>query len=34
VGPKEFYEKAVGAIEIPGSNPGIYVDILPEKQSS
>ena len=30
VGPKEFYAKAVGAIEIPGSDPGIYVDILPE----
>lgn len=31
VGPKEFYAKAVGAVEIPGSDPGIYVDILPEK---
>ncbi|QQL45132.1 GNAT family N-acetyltransferase [Sulfuriroseicoccus oceanibius] len=31
VGPREFYEKAVGAIEIPGSDPGIYGDILPEK---
>ena len=30
VGPKEFYAKAVGAIEIPGSDPGIYRDILPE----
>jgi len=30
VGPKEFYAKACGAIEIPGSNPGIYGDILPE----
>lgn len=30
VGPKEFYAKAVGAVEIPGSDPGIYVDILPE----
>jgi len=30
VGPKEFYAKAVGAIEIPGSDPGIYVDVLPE----
>lgn len=29
VGPKEFYEKACGAIEIPGSDPGIYGDILP-----
>jgi GNAT superfamily N-acetyltransferase len=32
VGPKEFYVKAVGAIEIPGSDPGIYVDILPESK--
>lgn len=30
VGPREFYAKTVGAIEIPGSDPGIYVDILPE----
>ena len=30
VGPKEFYAKAVGAVGIPGSDPGIYVDILPE----
>ncbi len=30
VGPREFYEKACGAIEIPGSDPGIYGDILPE----
>lgn len=29
VGPREFYEKACGAIEIPGSDPGIYDDILP-----
>lgn len=29
VGPKEFYEKACGAIEIPGSDPGVYIDILP-----
>jgi GNAT superfamily N-acetyltransferase len=29
VGPREFYEKNCGAIEIPGSNPGIYSDILP-----
>ncbi len=29
VGPKEFYAKACGAIEIPGSDPGIYPDILP-----
>ena len=31
VGPREFYEKACGAIEIPGSDPGIYGDILPEQ---
>ena len=30
VGPKEFYAKVVGAVEIPGSDPGVYVDILPE----
>lgn len=30
VGPREFYARAVGAVEIPGSDPGIYVDILPE----
>lgn len=29
VGPKDFYAKACGAIEIPGSDPGIYRDILP-----
>ncbi|MBK1880999.1 GNAT family N-acetyltransferase [Luteolibacter pohnpeiensis] len=29
VGPKEFYAKNCGAIEIPGSDPGIYGDILP-----
>jgi GNAT superfamily N-acetyltransferase len=29
VGPKEFYAKACGAIEIPGSDPGIYTDLLP-----
>src|SRR3954468_13875134 len=28
VGPVEFYRKAVGAIEIPGSSPGIYGDVL------
>ena len=33
VGPKEFYAKAVGAVEIEGSDPGIYVDILPEPAS-
>ncbi|RPJ31792.1 MAG: GNAT family N-acetyltransferase [Verrucomicrobiaceae bacterium] len=29
VGPKEFYAKTCGAIEIPGSDPGIYGDLLP-----
>ncbi len=29
VGPREFYEKNCGAIEIPGSDPGVYCDILP-----
>lgn len=29
VGPAEFYVKACGAVEIQGSNPGIYSDILP-----
>ena len=29
VGPREFYEKTCGAIEIPGSDPGIYGDLLP-----
>jgi GNAT superfamily N-acetyltransferase len=29
VGPREFYEKACGAIEIPGSDPGTYIDLLP-----
>lgn len=27
-GPVEFYEKTVGAIVIPGSDPGIYTDLL------
>lgn len=31
-GPTEFYEKAVGAIPIPGSSPGIYRGML-HKQS-
>lgn len=31
VGPCEFYRRTVDAIEIPGSDPGIYADILPEK---
>lgn len=29
VGPKEFYEKNCNAIEIPGSDPGTYSDLLP-----
>jgi hypothetical protein len=29
VGPKEFYAKNCGAIEIPGSDPGTYADLLP-----
>ena len=29
VGPKDFYAKACGAVEIPGSDPGIYGDMLP-----
>lgn len=28
VGPAEFYEEAVGAVIIPGSDPGIYTDSL------
>ena len=28
VGPAEFYQKAVGAIVIPDSDPGIYRDLL------
>ncbi|NLF02272.1 MAG: GNAT family N-acetyltransferase [Anaerolineales bacterium] len=32
VGPKEFYAKAVGATEIPGSTPGIYRDMLEAEQ--
>ncbi len=28
VGPVKFYQKTVGAIEIPGSTPGIYGNIL------
>jgi GNAT superfamily N-acetyltransferase len=31
-GPKEFYERAIGAIEIPDSEPGIYVDLLKKSQ--
>lgn len=29
VGPREFYQKTCGAIEIPGSTPGTYSDLLP-----
>ena len=29
VGPREFYQKNCGAVEIPGSDPGIYGDLLP-----
>ncbi len=29
VGPREFYAKNCGAIEIPGSDPGVYADLLP-----
>jgi GNAT superfamily N-acetyltransferase len=29
VGPREFYQKNCGAIEIPGSDPGVYGDLLP-----
>lgn len=29
VGPKDFYARTCGAIEIPGSDPGIYGDLLP-----
>ncbi len=30
VGPRDFYEKVCGAVEIPSSDPGIYRDILPD----
>jgi predicted N-acetyltransferase YhbS len=30
VGPARFYEKAVGAVLIEGSNPGIYEGIMSE----
>ncbi len=33
VGPTDFYARAVGAIEIPDSTPGIYRDILAEPAS-
>jgi GNAT superfamily N-acetyltransferase len=31
VGPAEFYAKAVGAVLIEGSTPGVYAGTLPEK---
>ena len=31
VGPAEFYEKAVGAVLIEGSSPGIYRGLLREE---
>ena len=34
VGPAEFYEKAVGAIKIPGSTPGIYAGMLKPRESN
>lgn len=30
VGPRAFYERCVGAVAIPGSDPGIYADLLPD----
>lgn len=32
VGPEEFYKKAINADVIPGSDPGIYTDILPDSK--
>ena len=29
VGPRDFYAKVCGAVEIPGSDPGTYADLLP-----
>ena len=34
VGPAEFYHKIVGAVEIEGSTPGIYIDMLDKKKGS
>jgi len=34
VGPISFYEKACNATAIEGSDPGIYIDILPEPNST
>ena len=31
VGPAEFYAKAVGAVLIEGSTPGVYRGVLPDK---
>ncbi len=33
VGPKEYYAKTVGAVEIAGSTPGVYIDRLNQKKS-
>ena len=33
VGPAQFYEKTIGAIEIPGSTPGIYAGMLTKRSS-
>ena len=33
VGPAGFYGKVVGAIDIPGSTPGIYAGLLPRRKS-
>ncbi len=30
VGPRAFYEKAINAVGIPDSSPGVYEDILPD----
>lgn len=32
VGPAEFYKKVVGAIDIEGSDPGIFKGLLPKEQ--
>jgi L-amino acid N-acyltransferase YncA len=33
VGPSDFYEKAVGAVPIAGSTPGIYAGMLPRREA-
>ena len=33
VGPAQFYEKTIGAIDIPGSTPGIYAGMLTKRSS-